>query len=454
MEEPDPQNPESSENPENITAQLWPAGPDNEQRIEWLINNRGLKTPAGKAFIYIDPGVPPENFGRNVTLYRAQIYEESFVNHDSTLYDVVLRGQSIVGEGCELGRGGTVTIDQSLLGDRVQVRQGSINSSVILDDAQLGFGSSIRQGCLIDAEASIGQSNDLKNAYMGVATLLGSSTNFCDIAFCGGRPRPTVAQSEIGSGTIHFNFGIHGKKWGSWIGSMNSLFLDQERSFIGGRTSLIGPVIVPDGIVTMIGSQLRNPFKIALESYQQALVSRPGSSKNVDKALELDVYGRLGSKFNHSREIIGRYRALSAWFRVVRSILGESEEKVMAARRILSHVVAERLKWLNVIVTELPKSIDQLKTLQKPFKAHAQDKIKKLWSDRKLTKSLGAMDPQNKETLMLEKMFIEALHAHIDSTEISGSMSERTLLIPEEVRIHGRVWLAAIVKESTDMRVC
>ncbi|MDF1666115.1 MAG: hypothetical protein P1V97_30435 [Planctomycetota bacterium] len=433
---------------------LWPAGPDNDQRIDWLIKNRGLKTPAGKGFIFIAPNVPPENFGRDMTIYKAQLFDDVSIGHGSILYDAVLKGQSVLGDGCELGAGGSVTVDQSFLGNRVHGSQGSIKDAVILDDAQFGFGTSIRQGCLIDAEASLGQSNDLKNTYMGVATLLGSSTNFCDIAFCGGRPSPTVAQSEIGSGTIHFNFGIHGKKWGSWIGSIESLFLDRERCFMGGRTSLIGPVIVPDGIVTIVGSQIRNPFNVSLENYQQALVSRPAMNEDFDKELNLDIYGQhLASKYLLTREIIARYRALSSWFRVVRSFIGDREEQILAARRILSHVVAERLKWINEIARELPKSIEQLRAVKKPFNAHAQTKIRKLWKDPELTKALGTMDPLSKDTIFLEKTFIEALHTSLDSTTLKGSVSERIKLIPEEVKVQGRAWLASIIKESTDLKV-
>lgn len=433
---------------------LWPAGPDNEQRIDWLVKNRGLKTPAGKGFIFIAPSVPPENFGRDITIYKAQLFDEVSVGQGCVLHDVVLRGQSRLGDHCELGSGGSVSINQSFLGNRVQGSQGSIKDAVILDDAQFGFGTSVRQGCLIDAEASLGQSNDLKNTYMGVATLLGSSTNFCDIAFCGGRPSPTVAQSEIGSGTIHFNFGIHGKKWGSWIGSIDSLFLDRERCFMGGRTSLIGPVIVPNGVISIVGSQIRNPFKMSLENAPQALVFLPGMGEGFEKELKVEAYGpHLISKFQVTREIIGRYRALSSWFRVVRSFIGDREDQILAARRILSHVVAERLKWLNEIARELPASVESLRASQKPFKALAQSKIHKRWSDANLTKALGAMDPVAKETVLLEKSFIEALHGALDSTTLTGTVSERIQLIPEDVKAIGRQWLGAIVKESTDLKV-
>ena len=81
---------------------------------------------------------------------------------------------------------------------------------------------------------------------------LGSNINFCDALLSGGTGPELGSFSEVGSGTIHYNYSIRGDKaTASLFGDVfQGVFLDQERLFIGGNNSLLGPVKADFGAMT------------------------------------------------------------------------------------------------------------------------------------------------------------------------------------------------------------
>ena len=145
---------------------------------------RGVILRGSPGEIHIDPSLPLNAIAPGAVLERARLYGDCRVGAGAVLHDATLR-DSRVGPGCRLGRGGPATLDRALLGAKVELTAGMITESVVLSGASLGFGSCLRRNVLIDTGATLGQSNDLKNTILGAATLLGSSTNFCDITALG-----------------------------------------------------------------------------------------------------------------------------------------------------------------------------------------------------------------------------------------------------------------------------
>lgn len=415
---------------------------DARARLEWLKTHKNWRFPCGFGQVFVSEHCSLESMGRDVVVERAQIHGPCQIGEASVLRDVVLRQGVRLGSRCELGTGGPVVLSEAILGDQVKVVSGFIEKSVLLHDCSLGFGSSIRKNCLIDEFCSLGQSNDLKNTVLGPATLLGSSTNFCDIAVCGGRPGSSVDQTEIGSGSIHFNFGIHGKKWGSWIGSTAALMLDRPRCFIGGNTSLIGPCLVPDGTITIVGSQLRAGVVKAseLKPGQQRLIYSPGLGAFEPRVIDPKIYGPLTQKFAVSRLLIGRFRAMSAWYRCVRQPLGLSEDLTAAACALLARNVEERVQWWAEIFQELPASMALCGKVER-VEAH-----KALVEEWQRAKSEGFADMGVRSAELQQRL--SALRPQLESYRDAEQGCRSLLVLDSELRENVRGCLEEIERES------
>ena len=79
---------------------------------------------------------------------------------------------------------------------------------------------------------------------------------FCCMA-AKARTRPEF--SEVGSGTVHFNFTPRGDKaTGSCFGNVREgVLLNQPRLFLGGNASLIGPMQAAFGALTPAAGNYR-----------------------------------------------------------------------------------------------------------------------------------------------------------------------------------------------------
>ena len=110
---------------------------------------------------------------------------------------------------------------------------------------------------------------DTKTTVLGYKTTLGSLINFCNVLMLGGTSPRLEVGSEVGSGTINFNFLPFGATVGALIkpstiiGSIQSPFLackdaPTRYAFIGGHTSIIAPVMI--GLGSMVAAKSRvNP---------------------------------------------------------------------------------------------------------------------------------------------------------------------------------------------------
>jgi len=110
---------------------------------------------------------------------------------------------------------------------------------------------------------------DTKTSILGYKTTLGSLINFCNVLMLGGTSPRLEVGSEVGSGTINFNFLPFGATVGALIkpstvvGSIESPFLacdgaPTRYAFIGGHTSIIAPVVI--GLGSIVAAKTRvNP---------------------------------------------------------------------------------------------------------------------------------------------------------------------------------------------------
>jgi len=129
----------------------------------------------------------------------------------------------------------TVVGPESILGSGVAEQAVLLGKETKVNDFSTGYGFRIRKGSLYEEDASSAQHTDTKMTVLFPWTTLGSNINFCDVLLAGGTGPEPGYFSEVGSGTIHFNFSIRGDKaTASLFGDVSSgVFLDQQRLFIG-----------------------------------------------------------------------------------------------------------------------------------------------------------------------------------------------------------------------------
>ena len=168
--------------------------------------------------------------------------------------------RTFVGPGAVVGREGPAALVNAVLGEGAVVASGYVEEAVLLRGARLGADAHVREGTLLEEEASTAHAVRLKHTVLLAFVTLGSLVNFCDVLMAGGTSRQD--HSEVGSGFIHFNFTPWGragdKATPSLLGDVvRGVFLDQPRIFLGGAGGMVGPRVVGYGSVVGAGQVLR-----------------------------------------------------------------------------------------------------------------------------------------------------------------------------------------------------
>ena len=166
--------------------------------------------------------------------------------------------ETVISAGVSLGAEGPVTIHDVRLGPRSSIAAGYAAKTVLLEGASLGSGAHVREGTLLEEQASTAHTVGLKQTILLPYVTLGSLINFCDCLMSGGTSRRD--HSEVGSSYIHFNFTPDGDKTTpSLFGDVvHGVLLDQPAVFLGGQGGTVGPVTVGFGSVVAAGSVLRS----------------------------------------------------------------------------------------------------------------------------------------------------------------------------------------------------
>ena len=163
----------------------------------------------------------------------------------------VVLEDSVVGPGAIVGAQGPVSLRHSWVGPQTILGMGVAEEAVFLGREHsgapptTGVGFRVRKGSLYEEGACSGQHTDTKMTLLMPWVTLGSNINFCDVLLAGGTGDPPSQFSEVGSGTVHFNFTIRGDKaTASLLGNVcEGVFLRSERLFIGGNCSALGPLL-------------------------------------------------------------------------------------------------------------------------------------------------------------------------------------------------------------------
>lgn len=216
--------------------------------------------------------------------------------------------------GAEVGREGPAVLVDAVLDGGARVESGYVNGAVLLRDAVLGSNAHVRQGTLLEEQASTAHAVGLKHTILLSFATLGSLINFCDCLLAGGTSRQD--HSEVGSGFIHFNFtpwGTRGDKaTPSLIGDVVSgVLLRERRIFLGGSAGMVGPLRVGYGSVVGAGGILRKDVPAG-----RLVVT---DTKTVDLPLPIKTpRATVLDKARRNVEYIAHLTALREWYRAVR----------------------------------------------------------------------------------------------------------------------------------------
>lgn len=146
----------------------------------------------------------------------------------------ILRGHTVIGEGCEIGPNSMIR--DCTVGDRVTVNASQLNESTVEHGCAIGPFAYIRPNCHVGANVKVGDFVELKNSTVGDDTKISHLTYVGD--------SDVGRHVNFGCGTVTVNYDGHAK-FRTVIG---------DDAFIGCNTNLVAPVSVGPGAYTAAGS--------------------------------------------------------------------------------------------------------------------------------------------------------------------------------------------------------
>jgi len=268
-----------------------------------------------------------------------------------------------------LGYEGPATINSCYIGPQVSLNGGFFKESVFLKKSSMGSGSHVRQGTILEEEASGAHTVGLKQTILFPFVTLGSLINFCDCLMAGGTNRRN--HSEVGSSYIHFNYTPNqDKATPSIMGDVpKGVMLNQNPIFLGGQGGIVGPCRFAYGTVIAAGSIYRKD-----EFDENKLLVDSGGQRG---RLPFDpiVYQALKRIIVNNTFYISNLIALLYWYKYVRSLfisIDYSKQLHEGLCQTLINSIHERIKRLKDIKDKMPNAIAHY---QKKFSVSDSDKL-------------------------------------------------------------------------------
>lgn len=179
---------------------------------EWMLSGVSMLDPER---VYIEKGVA--------------------IGQDTTLFpDVYLRGNTSIGEGCEIGP--NTMISDSKIGNHCTIQMTVMEGAILEDDVSTGPFARLRKGAHLGKGVHMGNFGEIKNSTLGPGVKIGHFSYIGDAEI--------GENTNIGAGVVTCNFdGV--KKNKTEIGA---------NAFIGSDTMLRAPVKIGEGAYTGAGS--------------------------------------------------------------------------------------------------------------------------------------------------------------------------------------------------------
>lgn len=363
--------------------------------------------------------------------------------------------ESWIGQGAVIGSLGPVTVRDSTCGPGTVLGCGVAEQAVFLGkeandpDFTTGYGFRVRKGSLYEEDANSAQHTDTKMTLLLPWVTLGSGLNWCDVIVAGGTGPGLGQFTEIGSGTVHFNFTPRGDKAsGSLLGNLaEGVFLDQPRLFVGGNSSLIGPAAIGFGAITAAGGRYAGVLGAGLHS----AVPDSEPSRTAGDDFDVEIYGSVKRLYDSQLRVIGELAALEAWYAQVRLRLAKGEPDRIQLYQRAAAIVAqnrkERIAQLGGLVERLERSVRLLESRSVGDVRIAQQRaLLNAWP-RVESELQGARPQEQNLPGDLDQAF-EAAHAQERATARREDRPWRYTAVvqalPETARSLGKTWLRGV----------
>ena len=360
---------------------------------------------------------------------------EHISDKDVTIYPGcrIYGKDTVICGGVRLGAEAPVTIENCLLGPRVELKGGYFRQSVFLAGSNVGSGAQVREACLLEEEVSAAHCVGLKQTILFPFVVLGSLINFCDCLMAGGTNRKN--HSEVGSSYIHFNFTPDGDKaTASLFGDVpRGAMLNQPPIFLGGQGGAVGPLRLGFGNVVAAGSILRGDFP----EDNQLIVAGPRRDTVVDYTPLL--YPHLRRLIENNVYYLANLLALEQWYVHVRNRFLAAQEfgdlLCQGALKVLKQAKDERTKRLKIVAENMPRSMkadDQPDPLKQELHRHADTLLASF--SRESTEQYGA-ESRNR---FLARLFADGA---VPAEEYIKTIQS----LPAEVAQLGTQWLETFI---------
>ena len=304
-------------------------------KVQTLID-RGVEIPNPQS-IFIGDEIDPDRIsGAGVTIHTgSKIYGRD---------TLILRGTTIGSEG-------PVTVENCQLGPQVKLKSGYFKNSVLLKEASMGSGAHVRDGTILEEQASGAHTVGLKQTILFPFVTLGSLINFCDCCMAGGTSRQD--HSEVGSSFIHFNYTPNqDKATPSLLGDVpRGVMLNQRPIFLGGQGGLVGPCRLTFGTVTAAGTIYRKdelrPNRLLLERGGRggSVPYKPGGYQQSKRIISNNII------------YIANLMALRQWYRNIRALFISDDfpdALLEGLKKNIDLAIGERVKRLENYFGKLP----------------------------------------------------------------------------------------------------
>jgi hypothetical protein len=244
----------------------------------------------------------------------------------------------------KIGTAGPAIIENCQIGPGVDLQSGFFKDSVFLAGSRCGPGSHVREGTILEEQASIAHTVGLKQTILFPFVTLGSLINFCDCLMAGGTGRKD--HSEVGSSYIHFNFTPNqDKATPSLIGDVpRGVMLNQRPIFLGGQGGVVGPVRLNYGITAAAGTILRK------DELRPDRLIFGGALRGGNIEFRSGRYSGASRIIKNNLIYIGNLLALKYWYREVRVLFVGVEfpqELLDGLLRTVQAAIGERLQRLG-----------------------------------------------------------------------------------------------------------
>ena len=349
--------------------------------------------------------------------------------------------KTLISRGARLGYEAPATVVDCQLGVNVELKGGFFKSSVFLEKSTMGCGAQVREGCILEEEASAGHTVGLKQTILFPFVTLGSIINFCDCFMAGGTSRKN--HSEVGSSYIHFNYTPHqDKATPSLIGDIpRGIMLNQPPIFLGGQGGMVGPVRIGYGTVIAAGTVFRRDYPEG-----NTLVAEKGVT--VDKEFfQTGFYRHIKRRVYNNIYYIANLLALREWYVHVRQPFFRREdmgpELYAGVMETLDGAVEERLKRFKALSEKMETSIELGKNILEKSEHESLFRQKKEfcenWSKIEATFTGGvetSVDIKNRDAFVT--IIHEKMKGNSDYIKVIQSLDK-------EVSVLGTAWLQKIV---------